>query len=110
MKLGAKLRSFTLLVICGLSILTSHVIASTPSEWDEHTRMVTARCIKASNLKAVTSVVSRPIEFSDEVGYTALLLLGLYPQPHMENQKGRELCLFNKKTQKAYINEIDGYQ
>ncbi|MFT2798985.1 hypothetical protein [Serratia sp. N21D137] len=110
MKLSTKLRSFTFLVFVGLSILTSNAAASTPSVWDEHNKMVIASCIKASNLKSITPVVSRLMEFSDEVGYTALLLQGSYPQPHMENQKGRELCLFNKKTQKVYISEVDGYQ
>ncbi|WP_447835701.1 hypothetical protein [Aeromonas salmonicida] len=110
MKSCLRIHALTFLVIGGLSIFTSRIIASTQSAWNDHNKMVIASCIKASNLKAATPILSRPMEFSNEVGYTALLLRGFYPQPHMENKTGSELCLFNKKTKKAYISEIDGYQ
>ncbi|WP_211454028.1 hypothetical protein [Collimonas antrihumi] len=91
-------------------MFTSHTFASSPDAWQEHRAMVTASCINASHLKAAKPVVSAPVEFPDEIGYTALLLQGSYPQSHMKNRKGRELCLFDKKTQKAYISEADGYK
>ncbi|MNF06269.1 hypothetical protein D3C80_2061870 [compost metagenome] len=45
--------------------------------------------------------------FDDRLGLTALLLEGRYPQPHMKNQRGRELCLYERKSHKAHIAEAD---
>jgi hypothetical protein len=44
--------------------------------------------------------------FDDAVGYDALVVSGTYPQPHMKNQPGKMLCLFNKKTRKASVSEM----
>lgn len=110
MKITSKSRISLSAFFCGLALLTSHAFASSTDAWQEHNAMVIASCIKASHLKAAKPVVSAPVEFPDEVGYTALLLQGRYPQSHMNNRKGRELCLFDKKTQKAYISEADGYK
>ncbi|MBI3907241.1 MAG: hypothetical protein HY309_17595, partial [Pseudomonas fluorescens] len=43
----------------------------------------------------------------DQVGYTALLLQGQYPQKHMKGAKGTELCLYNTKSKTAYVTEWD---
>ena len=48
---------------------------------------------------------SKPAEFDDRVGYSALLISGHYPQKHMKNQKGSELCLFDKQRKTAFITE-----
>jgi len=36
------------------------------------------------------------------------LLSGHYPQPHMKNQPGRELCLFDRRTRTAVVSDADG--
>ena len=45
--------------------------------------------------------------FDDRVGYSAIVLEGRYPQTHMKNQLGRELCLWQRAKQKAFIVEAD---
>ncbi|MNI99318.1 hypothetical protein D3C73_1583650 [compost metagenome] len=49
--------------------------------------------------------MGKPAEFDDRVGYSALLLEGRYPQKHMNNRKGSELCLFNKQDKTAFVTE-----
>ena len=43
------------------------------------------------------------------MGYTALLLQGRYPQKHMKNRLGRELCLFERKSGTAHVTEADAF-
>ena len=47
------------------------------------------------------------ISFGDDVGYDSLIIKGRYPQPHMNNKMTQVLCLFNRKTRKAYIGEME---
>ncbi|ALZ08881.1 hypothetical protein CF342_30520 [Pseudomonas aeruginosa] len=74
--------------------------ASTAEAWQAHDAMVRAACLKASGLRQV-------LPFDDEVGYSALLLQGRYPQPHMQGRQGRELCLYRRATGKASVSEAD---
>ena len=53
--------------------------------------------------------LGKPALFSDDVGYTALLLQGRYPQKHMKNLLGRELCLFERKSGTAHVTEADAF-
>lgn len=80
--------------------------AATPDAWAAHDREVTSACVKASNLRG-----ARPggkiIEFDDRVGFTGLVIDGRYPQPHMKNQPGRVLCLFDKRTRTAFVSAAD---
>ncbi|EIK97647.1 hypothetical protein PMM47T1_04024 [Pseudomonas sp. M47T1] len=80
--------------------------ASSDQAWNEHDDTVINACIAASQLKAAQAV-GRPAEFDDSVGYSAILLQGHYPQPHMKNALGRELCLFDKQRQSAHVSEWD---
>lgn len=45
--------------------------------------------------------------YEDRVGLTALLIQGRYPQAHMQNRIGRELCLFDRETREAAVTEAD---
>lgn len=54
-------------------------------------------------------MLGKPALFSDDVGYTALLLQGRYPQKHMKNGLGRELCLFERKSGTAHVTEADAF-
>ena len=53
--------------------------------------------------------LGKPALFSDDVGYTALLLQGRYPQKHMKNGLGRELCLFERKSGTAHVKQADAF-
>jgi len=47
------------------------------------------------------------VDFDDRIGYSALLIVGHYPQPHMHRQPGRELCLFDRRTRTASVSDAD---
>lgn len=81
--------------------------ASTPQAWSAYDAEVLKACAAASLLKNPHAAGER-VDFDDATGYSALLLAGTYPQPHMKNQPGRELCLFDRRTRTAVIAEADG--
>ncbi len=84
----------------------SLAFASSPASWSEHDREVAATCAKASGLKDAQAV-GQPMAYDDRVGITALLIQGRYPQAHMKNRIGRELCLFDRETREAAVTEAD---
>lgn len=81
----------------------SQANASTTDAWQALDKAVVDSCMKASQLKEVRAVGKAG--FDDSVGYEALMLRGRYPQPHMKNQPGAELCLFNRHSKKATVTE-----
>ncbi|MGY4490436.1 hypothetical protein [Pseudomonas sp. TE3610] len=83
---------------------TAH--ASSEQAWAAHDDDVINTCLAASQLKTAQAV-GRPAEFDDAVGYSAILIQGRYPQPHMKNALGRELCLFDKQRRTAHVSEWD---
>lgn len=89
-----------------LAITSGQALASSTEQWAEFDKQVIASCTKASQLKEATAV-GRAAQFDDRVGYVAVLLQGRYPQAHMKNQVGRELCLFDKKSKAAHVTEWD---
>ncbi|MDB5884294.1 MAG: hypothetical protein JWR74_465 [Polaromonas sp.] len=80
--------------------------ASTAAAWSAHEQQVIQTCLKASSLKHARAG-ARPMAFDDRSAITALLVAGRYPQAHMKNQSGRELCLYNRKTRKAVVTPAD---
>lgn len=81
------------------------MLASTPQAWEKSHQDMLNKCIKASGLKG-PKPVGKPILFDDTVGYTGLVLMGNYPQAAMKNKETQVLCLFNRKTGKAYLGEM----
>jgi hypothetical protein len=91
----------------GIALLgASAAPASTPEAWNAYQQEVVKTCVAASSLRHARAAGER-IDFDDEVGFSALLIAGEYPQPHMRTQHGRELCLFNKHTRTAAMADAD---
>ena len=80
--------------------------ASSEAAWQQNDKNMQQSCLKVSGLKAV-KVVGKPITYDDRVGFDALLLEGRYPQKHMKNQVGRELCLYQRQSGNAFVSEAD---
>ena len=80
--------------------------ASSPSAWKDYNQRLTQACVAASGLKDAKPV-GGPIQYDDRVPVTALVLAGRYPQKHMNNRPGRELCVWDRKANKAYVSEAD---
>lgn len=93
----------TLIVLVASAVLASQAQASSPDAWKALEKTVIDSCFKASQLKEVRAVGKAG--FDDRIGYETLMLRGRYPQPHMKNQPGAELCLFNRQTKKATVSE-----
>jgi hypothetical protein len=93
--------------ILAAALVTSGAAASTPQAWSEFDAEVLRACVAASALKNPRAAGER-VDFDDALGYSALLLAGHYPQPHMKNQSGRELCLFDRRTRTASVSGADG--
>ncbi|ENB9205519.1 hypothetical protein N1S82_004666 [Serratia marcescens] len=81
--------------------------ASSPQAWAESERAMRAACLKASGLKNAR-VEGAIVHYGDDVGYSALFIGGRYPQPFMKNKPGRELCLYQRATQKAAVQAVEG--
>lgn len=99
------MKATTLTFLC-LTALATQAHASSPDAWAAFDKTVLASCTKASGLKDAKPV-GNAAQFDDRVGYVAVLLQGQYPQKHMKGQQGTELCLYNKKSKTAYVNEWD---
>ncbi|WP_296253647.1 hypothetical protein [Pseudomonas sp. UBA4194] len=98
-----------LILVLVLAALSTQTMAATSDAWAEYDKRVTASCLKATTLKQAR-VASKLAQFDDRVGYTALLIQGRYPQPHMKNQPGAELCLYDKNKRSAFVTEWDSVQ
>ncbi|USA54426.1 hypothetical protein NDN13_04320 [Acinetobacter sp. C32I] len=92
--------------VASSSVMSSITFASSEQAWNKHDQEIKAACIKASQLKNAKTV-SNVMLFDDRVGYSALLIEGKYPQAHMKNKIGQELCLWNKTSKKAYLTETN---
>ncbi|WP_205909378.1 hypothetical protein [Salinicola lusitanus] len=80
--------------------------ASSDAAWEEHDRAVIEQCQQASQFPDAAPA-GEPVLFDDEAGMTALLIQGHYPQDHMNDQAGQELCLFLRSSQEVYIADAD---
>lgn len=89
-----------------LLALSSVSFASSNEAWKQHDQAMKTACVKASQLKKV-KLVSNIMLFDDPAGYSAVLMQGTFPQAHMKNKTGQELCLWNKTTKKAYVSEFN---
>jgi len=81
-------------------------LASSANAWATHKVEVVSKCSQASGLKE-PRLIGDLIEYDDRVGYSVALIAGLYPQPHMRQQPGRSLCLFNKRSRTAHAAPAD---
>lgn len=89
-----------------LTLLAPLAHASGEAAWQENEQQSRQACLLASTL-AQAKIVGKPVQFDDRTGYDALLLQGRYPQKHMKNRTGRELCLYNRQSGKAVVSEAD---
>ncbi|ESK54050.1 hypothetical protein [Acinetobacter tjernbergiae] len=100
------LKSLFILGLVVSSSMTSVTFASSEQAWNKHDQEIKTACIKASQLKNAKPI-SNVMLFDDRVGYSSLLIQGKYPQAHMKNKMGQELCLWNKTSKKAYVTEAN---
>ncbi|MDK1396500.1 hypothetical protein [Pseudomonas protegens] len=95
----------TLCLLC-LATLTGQASASSDDAWAALEQAIRISCTQASGLQN-PNPVGTIAQFPDQVGVSALLLQGRYPQKHMRGQSGIELCLYNRQTGQAAVSEWD---
>lgn len=81
--------------------------ASTPAAWAKLDREVKRSCVAASEFRRPR--VSDIILFNDTVGQVALIVSGIYRQPQMKGARGTSLCLYDRQTREAVVEEITGW-
>ena len=99
---GARAAAASLLAGTGLAALllaAAPARASSPQAWAALGREVTSTCLARSSLR-------QPRPLGERVDFEEVSLLaigGTYPQVHMGNRPGMELCLFDRRTRKASV-------
>ncbi|KAA5970197.1 hypothetical protein [Pantoea sp. M_9] len=88
------------------ALLSPLAHASGEAAWQQNEQQGRQACLLASTL-AQAKIVGKPVQFDDRAGYDALLLQGRYPQKHMKNRTGRELCLYHRQSGRAVVSEAD---
>lgn len=96
----------TTLLLLALSAVAGQASASSPDAWKAFDKALVDGCVAGSSLKNVKPA-GAPAMFDDSVGYTAVLLKGQYKQAFMKNKAGTELCLYDRKNNKALVTEWD---
>ena len=92
----------SLLIACAL--FSGVAQASSSQAWNEQRQQMLKSCLAASQFKDAHAR-SKPAEFDDQVGMSALLNEGVYPQKHMQQRTGTELCLYDRQHQRAFVSE-----
>ena len=71
----------SILITCAL--VSGIAQASSSQAWNEQRQQMLKACLAASQFKDAHAR-SKPAEFDDQVGMSALLIEGVYPQKHMQ--------------------------
>jgi hypothetical protein len=99
-------------LVVGLVVAFSGILGvartrgATPEAWAAHEKEVVTACAAASKLRDPKPGGSA-VDFDDRVGFTALIIDGYYPQPHLKNKRGRVLCIFDKRTRTGFVSAAD---
>jgi hypothetical protein len=84
---------------------SAQVSASSPAAWEALDRMSAKACIAKSGLHQAR--VGPATRFSDQMLIDVRTVTGRYPQKHMKGAAARMLCAFNRKTQRAEVQELN---
>jgi hypothetical protein len=103
----SRLWALPILILAGLItaelVATQIVRASSEEAWDAIVREASAACQIASELENPRVVWSNPAYERQ----AALLITGKWKPTHMKGKQGYMLCLYDKRSAKIEIQEID---
>lgn len=97
-----------LLAVAAFSV-AAPAAASSPQAWAQGMMQAKAACHKASELKNAATL-GQPLLFSDTNGKTAILVTGTWRPAHMKNARATMLCLYDRKTRTAEIQEAKNWK
>jgi hypothetical protein len=101
--LPALLQAVVLLTTPGVAT------ASSPASWTALERDAARACVLASGLRDAV-VVDSTVRFDDSVGVDARLVRGTWPQPHMKGAQALMLCLYDRKTRLARVQDAEAWR
>jgi hypothetical protein len=88
-----------------LSILTvDPAFASSPSSWKALDQKSAKACISKSGLRQAR--IGPAMRFSDRMMVDARIVEGRYRQRHMNGASVKMLCLYNRKLDRAEVQEL----
>lgn len=90
-------------LLLGDMTVTQIVRAASEEAWDALVKEAGAACQIASELENPRVVWSNPAYERQ----AALIVVGKWPQSHMNGDQGYMLCLFDKESAKVEIQEIE---
>jgi heat shock protein HslJ len=79
-------------------------MAATPESYAKLDKATKAACIKAAGLNDAS--VGPSVRFSDRMLIDARIVEGTWPQTHMNGAKASMLCLYNRKSKRVEVQEM----
>lgn len=89
-------------------LLPAATLAATSAEWQRSNSDAARACRKAADLDEA-AVAGAPIIFSDDSALTALLVTGRWRPAHMKGARATLLCLFDRRSRRAEVQEASGW-
>lgn len=86
------------------SVIAASLQAATPGAYAALDRQTSTACSAASGLRNAS--VGPVVRFSDRFLMDARTVTGTYPQSHMKGATGTMLCLYNRRTKRAEVQEM----
>lgn len=83
--------------------------ASSPAAWAQHDKDTQQACAAASELNNPV-VHPKTVLFDDTVGMDARLVTGTWKPAHMNGAKAVMLCLYDRKTRRAVVQDADAWR
>lgn len=83
--------------------------ASSPAAWAQHDKDTQQACAAASELNNPV-VHPKAVLFDDTVGMDARLVTGTWKPAHMKGAKAVMLCLYDRKTRRAVVQDADAWR
>jgi heat shock protein HslJ len=85
-------------------LLVAPATAATPDAWAKVDAASASACLKAANLGG--AMAGPPTRYSDRFLIDVRVVEGTWPQPHMKGAKAKMLCLYNRKSKRAEVQEL----
>jgi hypothetical protein len=82
--------------------------ASSTGAWAKLAADAKARCSAESHLARPST--SAPLVFSDDRGQVALLVTGAFSQKGLRGVQGSYLCLYDRRSRRAEVQEAKGWR
>ena len=100
----------TLAVASAIAIMAiGPASASSPAAWAQHDKDTQQACAAASELNNPV-VHPKAVLFDDTVGMDARLVTGTWKPAHMKGAKAVMLCLYDRKTRRAVVQDADAWR